>query len=184
MSYPGPPPSYGPPTVSMPPDSGQGRSGPPLWLGLVVLLLGPAVFAVALGWVVISALDLGGATAPVTNPTVLTAQGGSTHVVFSEASAKPCHILRDGGRKESLETIDATESLTVAGRIYVARGSFTAETTRAVRVECPESGPLLLVLGVQTENLGLKIALLAAGMLGSFVIGLLMVIFRRRRPRY
>lgn len=187
MSYSGPThpvgPELGPPVVIRG-LSRPARGGPPLWLGLAVMILGPIVFAVAAGGVLLSSLDLGSLRTPVPNPTSLTTHEGMTYVVASEElGRRPCYTGQGDGPRQPMESADPQTIDTPSGTFY-ARGGFSADELAVVHVGCPGGGDRLLVFRVETGGLAVKSLVLLALAGLNFIGGLLMVIFRRRPARY
>ncbi len=189
MSHSGPPAppvpgvDYGPPVLVRHPGS-AGRNGPPLWLGLVVMLLLPIAFTVGAFVVIFSSMNFGSLMTPVGNPTSVTTQAGMTYVVASEElGRRPCYTKLGEGPRTPLEAVQP-ESFDTPNGTFFARGGFTADGVAITQVGCPRAGDRLVIFEMRTGGLALKTVLLF-GLAGlSFIGGLLMVIFRRRAPRY
>jgi hypothetical protein len=189
MSYSGPTIDPGASTDPGPPVvihqlSHPGRNGPPLWLGLVVMLLGPIACTAGAVAVMFTSMDFDSVMTPVRNPTSVTTQEGMTYLVASqEPGRRPCFTQTTGGPREPLEPM-ATESLETGQGTFYSRGGFTADGVAIVQVRCPGAGSQLVVFGMAAKSMMVKMVILF-GLAGlSFIGGLLMVIFRRREPRF
>lgn len=198
MSHSGTPPPYpgtpyaGTPYAGMPLPRRPGRKGPPLWLGIVVTLLGPAVFfatMMMIGLPIATALteDL----VPAANGQPVTLAEGGDYFVMSPALADttaPCVLKRPGAAPVILEEPPPSSGSEGAfdhqGEPYTMRGYFPLESGGQIKVTCPQAGDHLLLFqwpgGIQRTIKVAAIGTVAAGVL--FVAGVLMILLRRRHP--
>jgi len=167
-----------------------GRPGPPLILGIIVLLLAPVVWLGLTAKAAITHLDLEH-TGIIGNREPVLLYEGSTYLFATEAQQpgkRDCVVRLRNGPKISVSSVgvaEAGDAVMWGDDAYVPRGSFYTETTGQYIVNCPRAGATLLSVPIKgtTSELGLEMGkgLLAGGLVG--LLGLLMIIFRRKKPR-
>lgn len=163
-----------------------GRPGPPLILGIVVFLIGPILAIIGLTTAAISSLDVAN-TGPVLNHEATILHGDSSFM-FGTPAERPgdtaCRIrLRHGDALEVTAT--SPQTITWGPQAYVVQGSFYVEKSGNYVVDCPRAGDTVLLVPVKGTFGQLGWALgkwLLAGALVS-IMGLLMIVFRRKKPR-
>lgn len=193
MSHPGVPSPYAPsPYAAMPAPRRPGRKGPPLWLGILVTLLGPALF---FGTILMIGMPLATAMTedlvPAANGRPVTLAEGGDYFVMSPAlgdTSAPCTLKQPGAAPVILEepprSSSSERTVDHQGEPYVMRGYFPLDGGAKVKVTCPQAGERLLLFrwpgGIQHTIKVAAIGTISAGVL--FLVGVLMIILRRKNP--
>ncbi|MFN8194482.1 MAG: hypothetical protein U0R80_09385 [Nocardioidaceae bacterium] len=166
-----------------------GRPGPPLALGIVVLIFGPIFALMMLGRSAVAHLDVAN-TGPITNHGRVALNSGSTYLVATEAAqpgSQGCKVHQRNGGPVTVNPDSSVDTGTVmwGSEAFVSQGDFFLEKNGVYVVDCPKAGPQVLLIPIKgsMKELGWAMGrwLVAGGLLA--VIGLLMIIFRRKKPR-
>lgn len=163
-----------------------GRPGPPLILGIVVFLIGPILAIVGLGKAAVSSLDLSN-TGPVVNHSATILHGDATFMFGTPAEmpgSTPCRVrLRNGPAVDVKAT--SPETVSWGTQAYVVQGSFYIEKSGNYVIDCPKAGHTVLLVPVKGTLGALGWSLGKWLLIGALVsiMGLLMMIFRRKKPR-
>jgi hypothetical protein len=163
-----------------------GRPGPPLFLGILVFILGPIFALVMMGRAAITSLDLAN-TGPVTNHGRVALNADATYLIATEAVQPGTETCKVRQRNGEAVTVDASKPETVmwGNEAFIAQGGFYLEENGVYVVNCPKAGPQVLLIPIKgsIKEFGWAMGrwILAGGLLA--VMGLLMIIFRRKKPK-
>ena len=165
-----------------------GRPGPPLVLGILVFILGPVFALLMMGRSAISHLDIAN-TGPIVNHGRVALNSDATYLIATESvqpgtrgvqGAPAQRRAGHGGRPDQREG-----TMMWGDEAFVPQGSFYLEKSGVYVVSCPQAGPQVLLVPIKgsIKEFGWAMGrwLIAGGLLA--VIGLLMIIFRRKKPR-
>lgn len=170
-------------------DNYEGRPGPPLWLGLVVMLLLPLFVFGIYGFTITKSIDIKNLiTIPNGTSTVL--PGDRMYVVLAPDRGRQigaCTITNPAGVEAVQEVPPANQQqLALNGRRWRAATAVITGDTGGYTVKCKQAGKELVVIPFKASMTELKWRTLATYIFagGSFVAGLLMIVFRRKKPKY
>lgn len=162
-----------------------GRSGPPLWSGLVVMILVP-ILVIGYGiYDLVSKIDLDPSRVRSGHATTLTKGSGYAIAAPVHQRHGRCTVTGPDGKRVPIDGSRKGRTITLHKHTYASVGSFEAGQQGRYRIACAGlAGKPLVLIAVEDGAAGLATgfgwAAIIAG--AAFVIGLLMVIFRRRQP--
>ncbi|MEZ5093714.1 hypothetical protein [Nocardioides sp.] len=193
MSFSGDPASAGPhayavpPAYAAPPPRRAGRRGPPLWLGVLVLLAGPAAYLVALFLVIGPALS--GAAEGVTahgRGKAFPVRGDSDYIVVSPQRPASCTVrLPDGSKVALSHGVRENHPVRFDGQVYYPIGYFDPVEDGRAKITCSDRVPLATMRWEGDVGQMVAIARYGGYAAGAAVLlGIVMIVLRRRRPAW
>ncbi len=107
-----------------------GRPGPPLFLGILVFILGPIFALVMMGRAAITSLDLAN-TGPVTNHGRVALNADATYLIATEAVQPGTETCKVRQRNGAAVTVDASDPETVmwGNEAFISQGGSTSRRT-------------------------------------------------------
>lgn len=165
-----------------------GRPGPPVIVGILVLLLGPVIALIGLGTAAVSTIDIANA-GPALNhqPTIL--HGDSTFMLgtpVDQPGKGECRVrLRNGPKVEVTSAGGESNAVAWGDTSYVLHSTFYVEKAGNYIIDCPKAGDTVLLVPMKGSLDDFGWALGKWPLIGALVslLGLLMIIFRRKKPR-
>jgi hypothetical protein len=153
-------------------------------MGVVVLVVGPIACLLAATLGLVNRLDLDSART-IDNGARQPLHSGMSYVVATSVEkpgTKPCWVRGPDEEKRELESGD--DSSASPGAFFVTRGFTHVNSPGIYQLKCPGAEGQLVLLPVRgnLSVIGLTSSLMVQGAGACVIIGLLMVVFRKKLP--
>lgn len=185
MSYSGGTAPYAAHTSQPPPPRWPGRQGPPLWLGVLLLVGAPVVYFVGVVAWIFPAVDTAAreGTRPIVHGEPFAVRHDSDYIVLSPVISS-CTVKLPGEPRQPLrQGLRESNDWPIDGQSYWQQGFFDVPRDGRAKVFCTGDAPLAvarwegnLTTVVRVSRYGGYAALVAA------LLGILMIVLRRKRP--
>lgn len=185
MSYSGGPPQYAAPARQVPTPRRPGRKGPPLWLGLLLLVGVPIVYFVGVVAWVFPAVDTAAreGTRAIVHGEPFGVRHDSDYIVLAPVRTSCTVKLPGQPRQPLLQGLREENDYPVNGQRYWGQGYVDVPRDGRAKVFCAGAPPMAVARW--EGNLTAVVAVSRYGgyaALGAALLGIVMIVLRRKRP--